>query len=95
MANATVCLTCSDLGCEITSETHEGPTWGGTPEKRKYFGCQPRNAYRARLTKAMNSDDGNKQDFQKLSADKRCSFKERNIDKLSDDIAASLHVLVE
>ena len=31
----------------------------------------------------------------KASADQQIAFKERNIDKLSDDIVASLHVIVE
>ena len=94
MATATVCLTCSELGCESTNETQQGPTWGATPEKRSYFRCQPCNSNRSRLTKALNSDDDDKQDFQKLSADKK-AFKERNKDKLSENMAESLHVIVE
>jgi len=95
MATATVCLTCVECGCEHTNETHQGPTWGGTPENRRYVRCQSCNTYRSRLDAALNRDASYKDESKDWSSERKAAFRERNKGKLSDDIAASLSVIVE
>ena len=104
MATATVSLTSVEYGCEHTNQTHQGPTWDRCPTRRRldaaampprYVRCQSCNSYRVRLDGALNRDVSYKEDFKNWSAEQKAAFRERHRNKIAEDIAASLSLIVE
>ena len=73
----------------------DGQNWGGTKEQPKYCKCHRCNGYRANLQRALKIDSHDAEEYKTWTPEQKLAFKERNITKVSKDIAASLSVIVE
>ena len=67
----------------------------GGSTKQRYVRCSNCHSYKGHLNRAMKMDERNADAFDTWIPEDKAAFKERNLHKVSNDIAAPLYVIME